>query len=363
MKQTILWASLAFLSAMTAAVAQDKQSKWTDSINVHAYGELYYMYDFNQTNTGQLNDFLYSFNRHNEVNLNFAMVKLNYQQQRVRANLAFMAGSYVKSNLVNEPDGLKNIYEASVGVKLLSDKELWLDVGIMPSHIGFESNIGADVMTMSRSMMAENSPYFSSAAKLSYHTPNQQWMIALNVMNGWQRIERPTGNSTLAIGHQVTYTPTSQWTVNSSSFIGSDTPDQERKMRYFHNLYASYQVNDRVMLLAGIDTGLQQKAKASTSYSHWYAPLVMGQYKFDNKWSVTGRVEYYHDEDGVIIATDTPHGFQTLGYSVNIDYRITDQVMWRIEARTLSSKDAVFTRNQTAVTGQTFIGSSLSIKL
>ena len=363
MKKRISLVGALVIGALAISSVQAQERKWTDDLKVQAYGELYYTYDFNQPKKGQLNNFLYSFNRHNEVNLNFGMIKLNYSKERVRANLAFMAGTYVQSNLVNEPDGLKNIYEANIGVKLSPTRELWLDAGIMPSHIGFESNIGADIMTMSRSMMAENSPYFSSAVKLSYLTPNQKWLLALNVMNGWQRIQRPEGNSTIAMGHQVTYTPNSKWMINSSSFIGSDTPDVERKMRYFHNLYASYQWDENLKLLAGFDIGVQQKEKDGKAYSNWYAPLVMGQYKLTDKWRVAARAEYYCDKEGVIIGIDTSNGFQTWGYSVNVDYQITDEVLWRIEARSLNSKDAIFMRNDKEVTGQTFIGSSISIRL
>lgn len=363
MKERLSLVGALVIGALALSSVQAQERPWTDDLKVQAYGELYYMYDLNQPKKGQVNNFLYSYNRHNEVNLNFGMVKLNYEKERLRANLAFMAGTYVTSNLVNESDGLKNIYEANVGVKLSPTKEVWLDVGIMPSHIGFESTIGADLMTMTRSIMAENSPYFSSAIKLSYLTPNRKWMLALNVMNGWQRIQRPEGNSTLAVGHQLTYTPTSKWTINSSSFVGSDTPDIERKMRYFHNLYASYQLHENFKILAGFDIGVQQKEKNGQAYSNWYAPLIMGQYALSDRWRIAARAEYYCDRDGVIIPTETTNGFQTWGYSTNLDYQITPEVLWRLEVRSLTSKDAIFMRNDKEVTGQTFIGSSLSIRL
>ena len=363
MKKSFSLVGALVIGALAFSSAQAQERKWTDDLKVSGYAELYYMYDLNQPKSGQTNNFLYSYNRHNEVNLNFGMAKLSYNKDRVRANLALMAGTYVKSNMVNEPDGLKNIYEANVGVKLSPTRELWLDAGIMPSHIGFESNIGADIMTMTRSMMAENSPYFSSAVKLSYLTSDQKWMIAVNLMNGWQRIQRPEGNSTLAVGHQLTYTPNTRWTINSSSFVGSDTPDVERKMRYFHHLYAAYKLSDKLNLLAGFDIGAQQKEKGSEAYNSWYAPLIMGQYKITDNWRVAARAEYYADKDGVIINTGTTNGFQTWGYSVNVDYQITEGVLWRAEVRSLNSKDAIFMRNDKGATGQTFIGSTISIKL
>ncbi len=363
MRERLSFVGALMCCVLSSSTTQAQVAKWTDDVKVTAYGEVYYLYDFNQPQSGQIAPFLYSFNRHKEVNLNFGMVKLNYEQERVRANLALMAGTYVQSNLSAEPDGLKNVYEANIGVKLSGEHELWLDAGIMPSHIGFESNIGADIMTLTRSMMAENSPYFSSEVKLSYAAPNQKWFLALHVMNGWQRIQRQEGNSSLAIGHQVVYTPQKAWAFTSSSFIGSDSPDAVRKMRYFHHANLVYQLNEKVKAVVGFDLGVQQKEKNKNAYSNWYAPLVMAQYKLSDAWSVTARMEYYCDPDGVIIDTDTPNGFQTWGYSFNVDYQIVPGVLWRMEARSFNSKDDVFTRNDQAVSGQTMLSSSISIHL
>ncbi|WP_233266139.1 porin [Myroides fluvii] len=363
MKESFFLVGALISGALAFSTVQAQERQWTDAVKVSAYGELYYLYNLNQPESGQVAPFLYSYNRHNEVNLNFGMVKLKYEQERVRANLALMAGTYVQANLVNEADGLKNIYEANVGVKLSPTHELWLDAGIMPSHIGFESNIGADIMTMTRSIMAENSPYFSSEVKLSYGTPNKKWLVALHLMNGWQRIQRPEGNSSLALGHQLTYTPNSAWAFTSSSFVGSDSPDVNRKMRYFHHANMTYQLNEDLNLLFGFDFGVQQKEKNGTTYSNWCAPLIMGQYKVNNAWRIAARLEYYRDKEGVIIQTETPNGFQTWGYSFNVDYEITTGVLWRVEARSLTSKDAIFTRNERATSGQFTIGSSISIRL
>lgn len=116
-------------------------------------------------------------------------------------------GSYMNANYAAEEGVLKNIYEANVGVKLSKTKNLWIDAGILPLHIGFESAIGADCFTLTRSMMAENSPYFETGAKLSYSADNGKWDMAILVLNGWQRMQRVEGNTTPAFGHQLTFRP------------------------------------------------------------------------------------------------------------------------------------------------------------
>ena len=63
---------------------------------------------------------------------------------------------------------------------------------------------------------------------------------------------------------------------------------------------------------------------------------------FIERGYLAARVEYYQDEQGVIIATGTPKDFRTLGYSLNFDQWVNPNVLWRIEARSLSSEDPVF---------------------
>jgi hypothetical protein len=69
-------------------------------------------------------------------------------------------------------------------------------------------------------------------------------------------------------GHQLVYKPTDKWTINSGSFIGSDKADSVRQMRYFHNLYAIYQMNEKLGITFGFDIGAEQKQKVvrSTMY-------------------------------------------------------------------------------------------------
>ncbi len=91
----------------------------------------------------------------------------------------------------------------------------------MPSHIGLESAIGKDNWTLTRSLLAENSPYFESGVKLSYTTNNNKLTVSALALNGWQRITRLEGNSLMSWGSQIFYKPTENLTLNYSTFIGA----------------------------------------------------------------------------------------------------------------------------------------------
>lgn len=325
------------------------------------YLEAYYSYDFGKPTDHNRPPFTYSHNRHNEINLNLGFIKTAYQTKNVRANLALATGTYMNANYAAEPGVLKNIYEANAGVKISKNKDLWIDAGILPSHLGFESAAGKDNWTLTRSIFADNSPYFETGAKISYGTNNGKWLISGLVLNGWQRIQRTDGNNTLAFGHQLTFRPNSKITLNSGSFIGNDKPDSIKQMRYFHNLYGIFQISGNFALAAGFDIGAEQKSKGSKSYHTWYTSVIIARFSPDAKQNIAARVEYYSDENGVIVVTGTPNGFQTWGYSLNYDYLILDNVMWRVEGRAFSSKDKIFIKNGNPTNKNFFLTTSLAV--
>ncbi len=342
-------------------VAYSQDEETASPLTISGYLEAYYIYDFGNPQDHIRPDFVYSFNRHNEVNLNLGYIQASYRTEQIRANLALMAGTYANANLAAEPGALKNIYEASIGVKISKNHDLWIDAGILPSHIGFESAVGAACWNMTRSILADNSPYFETGAKVSYTSANQRWFVSGLILNGWQRIQRVDGNNTPAFGHQLTFRPTKKITLNSSSFVGNDKPDSVRQMRYFHNFYGQIELTERLGLTAGFDIGAQQQSKGSKSYDVWYSPVLIASYQVSDKLRIAARTEYYADPAEVIISTGTPHGFKTVGYSVNADLAVAEHVLWRIEARSLKSKDQVFEDDGEPSQVNTFVGTSLSV--
>ncbi len=353
----LITASLILLSINSFAQTDTTKSPFTFS----GYLETYYAYDFGNPDNHNRPAFMYSHNRHNEFNLNLGFVKASYNTDNVRANLALATGTYMNANYAAEPSVLKNIYEANAGIKISKNKDLWIDAGVFSSHIGFESAVGIDNWTVTRGIYAENSPYFETGAKISYTTDNGKWFISGLVLNGWQRIQRVDGNNTPAFGHQLTYKPNSKITLNSSSFIGNDKADSIKQMRYFHNLYGIFKISDKFALTAGFDIGAEQKSKGSSSYNTWYAPVLIAKFSPAEKHNIAVRGEYYSDKNGALIGTGTPNGFKTWGYSINYDYLMRNNVMWRIEGRGFSSQDKIFTMNDKPSINNYFITTSLAI--
>lgn len=363
MKHTLSVIILLAISLINTTTFAQLDEAWEESPSFSIYGfvDTFYVYDFNEPQGNERQPFLFNHNRHNEFNVNLGLLKLGLNHSRYRANLALQTGTYASDNYAEEADVFKSVFEANVGVALTSDQNLWLDVGIFPSHLGFESAISLDNFTLTRTLSAESSPYFLAGAKLTYQASENLEITGL-IFNGWQRIQRVEGNSLPSFGTQLNYKVSEGLSLNWSTFIGTDDPDATRCMRYFSNTYGQFQLAENFKLLAGFDIGAQQKAKNSSDYDIWLTPAVIGQYKINELWSAAVRAEYYQDEEGVIIPTSTPNGFKTTGFSANLDYSPVPNLACRVEARYFDSKDAIFETETSRSHSNFFVGGSIAIQ-
>lgn len=358
----ILFGCLAILNVTTYAQDSSKQIITTpaSSLSFSGYIEGYYSYDFNKPQNNTKPSFIFSHNRDNEFNINLAFIRAGYNGDKVRGTLAIGTGTYMNANYAAEPATLKNIYEANAGVKI-GKKNLWFDIGILPSHIGFESAVSKDCWTLTRSIMADNTPFFEGGARLNYTSDNSKWFLSGLLLNGWQRISRIEGNSKMSFGTQIQYKPSSSVTLNYSTFFGTDKPDSARLNRFYNNIYGIFQVNKQIGITAGFDLGTEQKTKGSNSHNTVYSPVIIAKYSLNEKWAIAVRGEYYSDPNEILIETNIPAGFKTYGYSLNIDYAPANNILFRVEGKTLNSKGAIFTFDNTPSNSDHFLTTSLAI--
>jgi len=331
------------------------------AIKVSGYIETYFGYDFNKPTDNTRPGFVYSHNRHNEVNLNLGFIKGSYDNGFIRGNLALMAGTYANANLTAEPGVLKNIFEANAGIKLSSSSNLWLDAGIFPSHIGFESAISKDCWVLTRNISSENTPYYEAGAKLTYGTDDGKLTASLLYLNGWQRITRQNGNGQPAGGLQLTWKPLTGLTLNYSSYLGAEGADSIHVRRLYHNVYGVFQVNPQLGITLGFDYGTQQREKGSDRKNEVLSPVAIAQYRISSKIALAARAEYYQDQNGMLISAQTENVFKTRGYSVNFDYAPVSNALIRLEGKIYNSKDDIFLRRETMSDKNGLITASMAL--
>ncbi|NML64296.1 porin [Hymenobacter sp. RP-2-7] len=310
-------------------------------LTTYGFVDAYYGFDFDHGPSNTRPYFLYSHNRQNEFTVNNAILGARYDDGKVRGALALHAGTYVSANYAAEDPVLKHIYEGWAGFRPF--KKAWLDAGIFASHIGFESAMSKDNWTLTRSIMAENSPYYEAGARFTYEVGPKLTLTGL-VLNGWQNIRE--NNQGKALGTQIQWKPTSRLLVNSSTFYGNEQPqDSLKRRRYFHDFYLTYAATKRLNLALVFDVGKQQ-SQGHHGYDTWHTGSAFVKYQLSELFSTTLRGEYYHAQRGVFINSISPaladQDFYAGGTSLNFDYVPTSHVAFRIEGRYLRSENPIF---------------------
>jgi len=307
------------------------------AVAVSAYADVYYAYASDRPEDGELPAYLYNHTRAEEVNLNLGVLRLDGATDRVRGALALQFGTYVDRNMAAEPEALQYVHEARIGVRAGSKRPVWIDAGVFASHIGFESAVSADCWTLTRSLAAEESPYFEAGVRASFAATEKMDLTFL-LLNGWQRIQRLEGNQTPAFGSQLAYKIAGDSLFNWSTFVGTDTPDDVRAWRVFNNFYWKLD-RERFGVITGLDVGAQEDLPDG-GWDTWYTPQVVARGRVGASTWLYGRLEYYADSNHVIVAADAPAAFRTWVGTFGVDVPVTKYAVWRLDARLFHSDPA-----------------------
>jgi Putative beta-barrel porin-2, OmpL-like. bbp2 len=93
-------------------------------IEISAYLDFYYGNTFSEQN--EFVPYFVNSNSNNEFNINLALLDFKFVTKDIRFKFTPGFGTYMNSNYANEPTTLKNLLEASMGVRL-SKKKRHLD--------------------------------------------------------------------------------------------------------------------------------------------------------------------------------------------------------------------------------------------
>jgi hypothetical protein len=323
----------------TIAAAQQK-----DSFAIQLYGEVYASAIPNKPFNNLRPAFHYNYTKANGVGMNLALARIHYSTQKFRTNLGFMAGDYPTANLAAEDSWARTIYEANVGFKLSKQKDIWVDAGVLPSHIGFETAIGRDNWSATRSIVADNSPYYETGIRFSYQI-NSKLYASLLAFTGWQRITFPRKEFQPAFGTQVLWKPSSKIAINHSTYLGTAPYTSVSINRYYSNLFGTIQLHPKLNAVVGWDFGWQPFKTGFSNTAFWNAWNAQFQYKpVLNKWHLTARYERFIDRSNILfeLPEQIYHQFNVHHLSFNLDRFIGKGFLLRAEANYQSSPYPIF---------------------
>jgi hypothetical protein len=309
-----------------------------DSIHFSGYTEIYFAQDQYNWTDHQRPDFLYSHTSTNHVALNTAVLDFKYSSTRLKTQLSLVEGTYANKVTSSEPIGFGALYVGNVSYKLSSKKNFWLQAGVIPSHIGLETAIGFSNLSLSRSLAAENSPYYESGLALQYTSKNNKWFGSVLALNGWQTMTLRAQQSRPDFGTQLQYKPNSKITLNHSTYFGEVTVLDSSQTRFYQNFYAQVQLKEKWTVQCQADYGMQETGNNGLDKS-WITGFVGFSYQLNEKLVLVGRVEMLRDKNNLVIAGVNN---DLWGYSFNINYLLDEHLMFRAEWRNITSNSYTF---------------------
>ncbi|MFI5257335.1 MAG: outer membrane beta-barrel protein, partial [Gemmatimonadales bacterium] len=270
---------------------------------------------------------------------------------RLRGRFAAQFGTSVQANYAAEPrlgtlsgpDVSRYLQEAFVGYRVA--RGLWLDGGVFFSPFGSESWISRDNWTYTRSLIAENSPYYEAGVKATWKvTP--PLTVQLHLINGWQNISET--NSDKAVGLRVDYTVSPTWMLAYDGFLGNEAPDSiPAQKRLWQEGIVTMVLSDRIQLRGTLDYGTQRR-RGDAGSAPWRGYAVLARCQLRPRVAVALRAEGYSDPEQIIVSTGQSYGLRASGWSFYADVVPQPRLLWRTEARRLASRDPLFTSRRDA---------------
>lgn len=328
------------------------EKTWADDkkLSFGGFIDAQYAFDFNAPASGD-RAFTTQPARHNEFNINLGFAEVKYDTEKVRSRFALQAGTSVQANYFSEPTNgsisggelSRHVQEARIGYKL-SDKT-WVDAGIFFSHVGAEGWISKDNLTLTRSLVADYSPYYLSGIKIS-HAAIERLNLLFLVTNGWQNISENNQDKSIGTGIEYSF---DHFSMAYNTLIGNEVSSplnsiaRSSQFRHFHDLLVKSRGLENWEWVAQYDIGFQKKDTESGNHL-WQGALLMARYKLTPSQKVSARIEYYQDRNQILLVTNTPNAFEGYGGSLGYDEQLEENVLWRIEARYLETNSSLFAK-------------------
>jgi hypothetical protein len=270
-----------------------------------------------------------------EPALNLSFVDAKLQSDRYQGRVALQYGSSVIANYSAEPEVLaRYVQEANIGVRITD--ELDLAAGVFLSHLGLESWISGDNLVPSRALVSDYSPYYQSGVRARYQA-SERLRFEGHLLRGWQNIsaeKSPSG------GTKLEYTYSTEWSIAHNTFFGHEGGGK----RVFNDFVLHWRREQDFGVDATYDFGIQ--GREDNAAAMWYGWAVIPHYRFSDTIRGALRIEQFTDNHQVLVQSESGGGFNTVSFSVSMDFDIAAKATLRAEYRAFVSNRDLFPRGE-----------------
>lgn len=294
-----------------------------------------------------IDSYLYAFNytarAQDLIRLYNASLTADYFNEDIKAKATIQYGDI---NNYEYYGSVEYVREANVGFSPV--KNLWVEGGIYFQPFSAEPVLPGNNFLTSTAIQSGFEPRKLYMAKLTYEFINNLSASFL-VSEGYDIRDYVRKNK--FFGLMLNYSPLNNLNIRFNNFTGnvyglyveSWDPyidlDTRTVLRIFNNLIVTYNLNDKLKFISGIDYIIQEKSNlySFTKSTPVLTAFVSGRYQINNKLSVSGRAEYVYDRHGIFTLAgyfreySLPTGMEAGAFAVGIEYSPKEQLYARLE--------------------------------
>ncbi len=336
-----------------AASAEKKPPSWFEEITLNSFLSFRYSYnlDVPDSKTNALRVFDGEDNTFIVDVFELAIQKPAVNQGEVGFCCHLTAGSSVPK--VERSSGMDmgdlDFHQMFVRYIVPWQKGITLDFGKFITPCGLEVIEGYDGYNdnASRSFLFGYAiPFTHTGVRASY--PFAGWLaLTVMVVNGWDNAV--DNNTSKTLGGQIAISPGAGWTLSANAVFGPEQSGNNSHNRLLGDFVFSGRINDRWTAGLNLDVAREQDPAGMSGDGRWGGVAAYLRFEPLRQLSLSVRAEQFRDREGV--RTGTP---QTLNeITLTPEYRVTGNLVFRVEVRTDWSDKEVFQKGGRATDTQT----------
>jgi hypothetical protein len=263
----------------------------------------------------------------NEFGLNLSALDLSLDANPVGFHVVGVAGTGTDVVHASElhPNNVRYVYQASVSYRLRVGRGVLFELGIQPSHIGYESFFSKDNWNYTRGWMGEFSPYYQTGLKVATSF-DDHWSGQLWLLNGWQSVEDNNGGK--SFGTQVAYAKDALG-VTVNTFFGPELNDDSSHWRSFVDFVGTLKISSNVLLATSLDLGEQRRPALPPARWEGVSLWVRTLLSSSSSSFLSLRAEAFHDPDAAV----SPLPQTLFGTTLTFETRPHQQLVLKLEGR------------------------------
>lgn len=369
-KMSCFMATALMLSAPVAVYAEDTESsselpEWLDSIQIHSFLSLGYVYNFNDPASNMNSQRFFDF-KHNQFRVDdfqFSVLREAAEPGDAGFRFDLDVGSNIprtihSAGLLEGED--VDVRQAFVSYIAPLGNGLTIDFGKFITAFGLEVIEGWEGFNDNYSHSYDFSfaiPFTHTGLRLSYPV-NDKLSLMFMAVNGWDKVD--DNNDAKGFHGQVGFFPTEDISLWFNYMGSPEQDDNEGDWRTLFNVVWVVKPFSSALpdltFSGSYDHGTEDNVGIGGRNADWHSAEGVLRYDFSPKFYLATRAEWMRDEDGARIS---PGVAQTVwAFTVTPTFILTENLLVRPEFRYDRSNEDIFEDDDGTFTedSQTTIG-------